>query len=106
MTPPPGLTNRPNLVCRLIKSLYRLKQTSRQWFAKLSSFLTNTGFIQSKSNYSLFIRKTTNNFTSILVCVDDIILARSCLSEIKRIKEVLNVLSRSKTLENLSTYWD
>ena len=39
---PPGLeVENPKLVCRLQRSLYGLKQASRQWFTKLSSFLVS-----------------------------------------------------------------
>ena len=53
MTPPSGL-NTQGRVCRLRKSLYGLKQASRQWFDKLSSFLSSIGFTQSQLDHSLF----------------------------------------------------
>lgn len=49
--------SKPNQVCRLIKSLYGLRQASRQWFAKLSSALLSIGFTHSHHDHSLFIKK-------------------------------------------------
>lgn len=42
------------LVCRLIKSIYGLRQASRQWNEKLSDFLVASGFTQSLADYALF----------------------------------------------------
>ncbi|XP_026384850.1 uncharacterized protein LOC113280444 [Papaver somniferum] len=61
-------------VFKLKKSLYGLKQASRQWFAKLSSVLLSEGFAKSLCDNSLFTyhRGTTPIF--VLVYVDDIII--------------------------------
>lgn len=37
----------PNKVCRLHKSLYGLRQAPRCWFSKLTTALTEFGFVES-----------------------------------------------------------
>lgn len=41
-------------VCRLYKSLYGLKQTSSQWFAKLTTIVLEVGYTQPQSDHTLF----------------------------------------------------
>lgn len=45
MTLPPRLSaSNSSQVCKLYKSLYGLKQASKQWHSKLSSFLISIGY--------------------------------------------------------------
>lgn len=78
------------LVCKLTKSLYGLKQANRQWFDKLSTFLISTGYTQSKSDHSLFVKRTPSDFTALLVYVNDIVLTGNSMKEINLIKTLLD----------------
>lgn len=57
MKPPPGMHLPPSQVLHLQKSLYGLKQASRQWYAKLSDALRTRGYIHSMNDYSLFTKR-------------------------------------------------
>ena len=74
---------------KLLKSLYGLKQAPRQWFAKLSTALVSFRFMQSKVDYSLFTKTVQDKFTTILVYVDDMVIAGNDKQEILKLKQQL-----------------
>jgi len=85
-------------VCKLIKSLYGLKQAPRCWFAKLSATLKIYGFQQSYSDYSLFSMNKDKIHLSVLVCVDDLIVAGNDSATIQRFKAYLSACFHMKDL--------
>jgi hypothetical protein len=84
-------STKPNQVCKLVKSLYGLKQTSRKWNEKLMiAFLLALNFTQAHFDHSLFVRKTPTSFTILLVYVDGVIVTGDSLNDIKQIKSALH----------------
>ena len=45
-----------NLVCRLKKSLYDLKQSSRQWYKRFDSFILSHGFKWSDYDSCVYLK--------------------------------------------------
>ncbi|GKA52735.1 putative RNA-directed DNA polymerase [Tanacetum coccineum] len=60
--------------CKLVKSLYDLKQALRKWNEKLTSVLLENDFKQSKNDFSLFIKDKNEVFIVLLVYVDAIVI--------------------------------
>lgn len=70
MRPPLGFsTSHLNKACHLRKSLYGLRQSPCNWFAKLASSLRAYGFLQSHADHTLFTYCKNRVFLSVLVCV-------------------------------------
>ncbi|XP_016192997.1 uncharacterized protein LOC107633924 [Arachis ipaensis] len=102
---PSGLAvSQPGLVCKLQKSLYGLKQTSRQWNIKLTQTLVDAGYKQFFYDHSLFIKKQSKSFTAILVYVDALVLTGNDISEINSIKQNLDDKFKIKDLGDLKYF--
>ena len=98
MTLPLGFPSpKPNKVCKLVKSLYRLKQASCQWFAKFSQVLIKYCYKQAFSDHTFFLKHDSSTFTTLFV-YDDIIVAGNSLAEFDSIKKVLDAKFKIKDL--------
>ena len=105
MLPPPGYSKaKPGLVCKLRRSLYGLRQASREWNKELSSFLISQDYVQSSQDYSLFVKKCGESFTAIVVYVDDLLVTGNNIEEIDQIKSSLHQKFTIKDLGNLKYF--
>ncbi|KAL0313533.1 UNVERIFIED_CONTAM: Retrovirus-related Pol polyprotein from transposon RE1 [Sesamum radiatum] len=99
MEPPQGFVGAtPGQVCKLQKSLYGLKQASRQWNLELTNKLLEFGFTQSRHEHCLFIKRSASEFTALLVYVDDILLTGSSKSTLRSVRSYLDKLFTIKDL--------
>ncbi|POM69092.1 Gag-pol Polyprotein [Phytophthora palmivora] len=88
MAQPEGFTTpgQEDLVCKLIKSLYGMKQAPRVWYQTLSDFLVKLNFSKLIKGSCVFIRTIDGVTCYIAVYVDDLLIiapTRALVSELK-----------------------
>ena len=90
MAQPEGyeVKGKENLVCKLNKSIYGLKQSPRCWNASLHSYLVENKFVQSSSDPCIYTH-SEGELLILALYVDDIILSSKSLDKITAVKSLL-----------------
>src|SRR5438105_8527355 len=76
MAQPEGFVveGKEHMGCQLKKSIYGLKQASRQWYLKFDEVIRKFGFSENKVDNCIYIKFSKSKFTILVLYVDDILL--------------------------------
>jgi len=95
------VAGKENLVCRLKKSLYGLKQVPRYWYKKFDSFMTGHDFKKTLTDQYVFVKRYGHgDFIISLLYVDGMLIARH---DPKKIIAVKKALSKSFAMKDLGS---
>ena len=84
------LPGEENKVCRLIKSLYDLKQEPKQWHEKFDTTLTSAGFSVNEADKCVYYRYGGGEGVILCLYVDDILIFGTSTAVIDEIKSFLS----------------
>ena len=79
-----------NLVCKLKKSIYGLKQASRQWYIKFNDTITSYGFVENTVDRCIYMKVSGSKFVILVLYVDDILLDANDISLLHDVKKYLS----------------
>ena len=104
MQQPPGYIQpaKEELVCKLKKSIYGLKQSPRCWNERLCEHLKSLVFKESGADPCVFIRESSEKKLEVIsMYVDDLLLIAETMEQIKQMKRSLSDTFKMKDLGQL-----
>jgi hypothetical protein len=78
------------MVCCLKKSIYGLKQASRQWYLKFDRTIRNFGFKENIEDNCVYTKFKNGRFIFLILYVDDILLGSSDVGLLLETKKFLS----------------
>lgn len=92
MQQPPGFiaSGQEQLVCKLNKSLYGLRQAGRSWYNKIDATLTALNFSALETDHCIYVQRDGRDAVYLLLYVDDLLIASSSLPKLNLIKAQLS----------------
>ncbi|GJQ95323.1 retrotransposon protein, putative, ty1-copia subclass [Tanacetum coccineum] len=91
MEQPEGFVNPkyPNRVCKLKRSIYGLKQASRQWNKRFDDEIKKFGFTQNRDEPCVYLKASRSNVTFLILYVDDILIMGNNIPMLQDVKSYL-----------------
>jgi Reverse transcriptase (RNA-dependent DNA polymerase)/Integrase core domain len=77
------------LVCKLNKSLYGLKQAGRSWYEKIDAALLKFDFIRLATDNCIYIKRSNDYLIIIALYVDDLLILSDSIPKLKQFKQEL-----------------
>ena len=74
------------LFCKLKKSLYGLKQSSRMWYHKFNTYIQRLGFVRSKADHCVYYKQVGEKFIYVVLYVNDMLLVGNNMEVNKEVK--------------------
>jgi transposase InsO family protein len=78
------------LVCKLKKSIYGLKQASRQWYLKFHNVISSFGFVENIMDQCIYQKVSGSKICFLVLYVDDILLATNVKDLLHEVKQFLS----------------
>jgi len=91
-----------NMVCKLTKSIYGLKQASRQWYHKFHQVILSFGFEMNLVDDCVYHKFKGSKFIFLILYVDDILLATNDIGILHETKKFLSKNFEMKDLGDAS----
>jgi hypothetical protein len=85
-----SIEEKGHMVCKLKKSIYGLKQASRQWYIKFNDTITSFGFQENTVDRCIYQKISGSKFIILILYVDDILLAANDLGILHETKDFLS----------------
>nr|GEW17341.1 hypothetical protein [Tanacetum cinerariifolium] len=91
MEQPKGFVNPKylNRVCKLKRSIYGLKQASRQWNKQFDVEFNKFSFTQNCDEPCVYLKASGSNITFLILYVDDILIIRNNITMLQSVKSYL-----------------
>jgi len=92
MDQPEGFSvdGKDQMVCKLKKSIYGLKQASRQWYIKFNDTITSFGFEENVVDRCIYRKVSGSKFIFLVLYVDNILLVANVLGILCQTKYFLS----------------
>lgn len=100
------IENNKNVICKLNKSIYGLKQSPKYWNQTFDKVMSSEGFKRSSKDSCLYIKCNDNIKVFLLLYVDDILLFGNNGTELDRLKQVLSKSFEMKDMGKIVKYLD
>ena len=83
------MKGKENLVCKLNKSIYGLKQASRAWNHKIDQVLITLKFMRLQTDSCIYIHRAGDLILIVALYVDDLLLLSNSLGKLNSLKKEL-----------------